>query len=309
MAPRERQRLEAMLQSQARYLDSIRQAYPELAITSVESHEGGQNNDVLVIDGEWVFRFPRYPEALARLQVETAILRAIEPYVALEIPVPAYVGLAGRVAAAAPEGAVAFTGYRRIPGEPLWRETFAAIAEEGMLAALAAQLGGFLRALHAVPLAALGAEAPRADTYETCADIYRRMRQKLFPHMRPAARRWAAAHFERFLGHAANFEYEPVLKHGDFGPSNILFDRQAGRVQGILDFGNSCLGDPAYDFAGLLSGYGEAFVRRCALVYPAVEDFLPRVHFYQGTFALLEALFGVEHGDDDAYRAGMARYV
>ena len=38
-----------MLQSQARYLDSIHQAYPGLAITSVESHEGGQNNDVLVI--------------------------------------------------------------------------------------------------------------------------------------------------------------------------------------------------------------------------------------------------------------------
>jgi aminoglycoside 2''-phosphotransferase len=298
-----------MLQSQARYLDSIHQAYPGLAITSVESHEGGQNNDVLVIDGEWIFRFPRYPEALARLEVETAILRAIKPYVPLEIPVPVYVGLVGRVAAAAPAGAVAFTGYRRIPGEPLWRETFAAIAEEGTLAGLAAQLGGFLRALHAVPLADLRAELPRADTYETCADIYRRMRQKLFPHMRPDARRWAAAHFEGFLGHAANFEYEPVLKHSDFGPSNILFDRQAGRVRGILDFGSSCLGDPAYDFAGLLSGYGEAFVRRCALVYPAVAGFLPRVRFYQGTFALLEALFGVEHGDDAAYRAGMARYV
>ena len=306
-----------MLQPKARYLDSIHQAYPELAITSVEGHDGGQNNDVLVLNGEWVFRFPRYPEALARLELETAILRAIEPYLPLEIPLPLYVALAGRVAGAAPEGALAFTGYRRIPGEPLWRETFAAIADGGTVAALAAQLGGFLHALHSVSLAeaitpaldALGAELPRADTYETCASIYRRMRHKLFPEMRPDARRWATAHFEEFLGDAANFAYEPVLKHSDFGPSNILFDREAGRVRGILDFGSSCLGDPAYDFAGLLSGYGEAFVRRCAAVYPAVEGFLPRVRFYQGTFALLEALFGVEHGDEAAYRAGMARYV
>ena len=147
------------------------------------------------------------------------------------------------------------------------------------------------------------------DTYEESAGIYARIQEKLFGYMRPDARAWAAGHFEGFLTDASNFQYEPVLKHGDFGPSNILFDREKQRVTGIIDFGSSGLGDPAYDFAGLLSGYGEGFLEYCAVVYPAVTDFMGRIRFYQGTFALLEALFGIENGDEEALRAGLERYV
>jgi aminoglycoside 2''-phosphotransferase len=306
------------LDKKARYVESIRQAYPGLQITAVELNEQGQNNDVLVVNGVWIFRFPRYAQALERLEIEAAILAAVEPYITLEIPAPVYLALEGQ------EAGTAFLGYRRIEGEPLWRETYRALEHAlehaleraATLDRLAGQLAGFLRELHGVPvaevaaaLAAAGHELPRDDTHEVCADLYRRMREKLFPHMRPDARDWAADHFETFLGKAANFEYEPVLKHSDFGTSNILFDPASGRVRGILDFGSAGLGDPAYDFAGLLSSYGEGFVRRCARVYPELEGFLPRVRFYQGTFALYEALFGVEHGDEAAYRAGMARYV
>lgn len=70
--------------------------------------------------------------------------------------------------------------------------------------------------------------------------------------MRPDAR--AARLFESFLADERAFAYEPVLKHGDFGPSNILFERAAGQITGILDFGNSGLGDPAA-FAAGMAGY------------------------------------------------------
>jgi aminoglycoside 2''-phosphotransferase len=72
-------------------------------------------------------------------------------------------------------------------------------------------------------------------------------------------------------------EIERVLKHGDFGTSNILFDRQQRTICGMIDFGSSGLGDPAYDLAGLLSSYGEAFVKRCWRVYPEIESFMDRV--------------------------------
>ena len=297
-----------------RYVESIRKAYPGLQITAVELNEVGQNNDVLVVNGVWIFRFPRYAQALERLRIEAVILAAIAPTITLEIPVPVYLALEGRGTG------TAFLGYRRIEGEPLWRETYRALerapAHAATLDRLAEQLAGFLRELHGVPVAevaaavaAAGHELPRDDTHEVCADLYRRMRGKLFPHMRPDARDWATDHFETFLDDTANFEYEPVLKHSDFGTSNILFDPASGRVCGILDFGSAGLGDPAYDFAGLLSSYGEGFLHRCARVYPELEGFLPRVRFYQGTFALVEALFGAEHGDEAAFRAGMARYV
>ena len=111
------------------------------------------------------------------------------------------------------------------------------------------------------------------------------------------------------MAEPGNFAYDPVLKHGDFCPSNILFAEETRRICGVIDFGSSGLGDPAYDFAGLLSGYGEDFVRRCAVAYPEVEGFLDRVHFYRGIFALLEALFGIENDDEQAFQAGIEQYL
>ena len=286
------------------YLQSIHDAYPDFRIRSSELNETGQYNDVLLANGQFMFRFPKVPRALERLSTETAILTAVQAYVSLPIPIPTFVWLGGNAIGKA------FVGYRMIPGEPLWRQTFRAIGDDESLGALATQLTTFLWELHHVPPGeAIGCELPVCDSREQCLDIYTRIQDKLFVRMRADAREWAAGHFETFLDDADNFTFAPVLKHGDFGPSNILFDERTQRITGVIDFGGSGLGDPAYDFAGLLSGYGEDFVRRCARVYSEVSSFWDRIRFYQGTFALLEALFGVENDDEEAFQDGISRYV
>jgi aminoglycoside 2''-phosphotransferase len=286
------------------YLQSIHQAYPDLDLASAEFNAQGQNSDVVVVNGELIFRFPKYAHVLERLKTETAILRGIQGHVTLAIPAPIYINLEQRAVGEA------FVGYRRIPGEPLWRDTFRAIDSQEVVQGLAGQIAGFLKALHNVAVEeVLGIELPVHDTYEESADIYARIQKKLFGFMRRDARAWAEGHFEGFLTDASNLIYEPVLKHGDFGPSNILFDREQQQVTGIIDFGSSGMGDPAYDFAGLLSGYGEGFLEYCAEVYPAVRVLMGRIRFYQGTFALLEALFGIENGDEEALKAGLERYM
>jgi aminoglycoside 2''-phosphotransferase len=107
-----------------------------------------------------------------------------------------------------------------------------------------------------------------------------------------------------------NASHQPVLRHGDFGPSNILFDAASRTISGIIDFGSAGLGDPALDVAGVMGpfGYGEAFVRSIADFYPAVETFLDRARFYVGTFAVQEALWGLEHGDQGAFNSGISAY-
>jgi aminoglycoside 2''-phosphotransferase len=292
------------MNKQKLYLQSIRRAYPDLQISSVACNDQGQYNDVLIINAELIFRFPRYAHGLKSLQLESAILSGIQAFVPLDVPHPAYINLKDQAVGEA------FMGYRMIPGEPLWSETLQAIDDAATLDALAAQLAGFLRALHCVSFdQAIACELPVSDTRQECLDIYTRMREKLFPHMRPDARRWASDHFETFMDDAGNFDYQPVLKHGDFGTSNIVFDPRTQTIKGIIDFGGSCLGDPAYDLAGMLSGYGEIFVRRCFKTYPEIESFLDRVHFYRGTFALLEALFGIENDDPRAFESGIQEYV
>ncbi|NIV36025.1 MAG: hypothetical protein GWN58_43215, partial [Anaerolineae bacterium] len=49
----------------------------------------------------------------------------------------------------------AFAGYRMIPGEPLWRDTFRAIESQAVVRALADQVAGFLHSLHSVPVKGL----------------------------------------------------------------------------------------------------------------------------------------------------------
>jgi aminoglycoside 2''-phosphotransferase len=283
-------------------LHSFRQAYPDYPVESVEYNDQGQNNDVLVVNHTLVLRFPRYARGIEELRVETAILRGIRPYITLEIPDPHFVHLDG------PPGQ-AFVGYPRIPGEPLWRETLQAIPDPAVACRLAQELGEFLRRLHSLPVEqAVPIPLPVVDTRAEYNDLFARFREKLFPHMRPDARQHITAHFEAYLGDHSSFAFRPALKHGDFGPSNILYNPQTQAVCGIIDFSGSGLGDPAYDFAGLLSGYGEALVEACQAVYPGLEALLPRAHFYQGTFALMEALFGIENNDPQAFENGIEGY-
>jgi aminoglycoside 2''-phosphotransferase len=284
------------------YLKAIRDRYPNFSVNSVFSSKSGQNNDILMVNDEFIFRFPKYLDGIKQLEIEVAILSVIQGYITLSIPHITFQNLVREVSKA-------FIGYRLISGEPLLREMLLEIDSEKTLDALAWQLGSFLKELHSVPVQdAIRYPLPLSDTADECADIYGRIREKCFPYMSMSARVWASDHFETFLNDPRNFQYEPVLKHGDFGTTNILFDRERQVINGILDFGGAGLGDPAYDFAGILSGYGEPFLRRFAVVYPEIETFWNRILFYKGTFALLDALFGIENDDREAFESGIADY-
>jgi aminoglycoside 2''-phosphotransferase len=190
----------------------------------------------------------------------------------------------------------AFIGYQRLPGEPLWHQTLLA-QNETVRHALAAQLARFLQALHSVAAGVLPSDLAVQHGHEEWVDVYRRIRGKLFPLMRPASRALLTGHFESYLDKMDNAAQQPVLRHGDFGPSNILFDAALRTISGIIDFCSAGLGDPALDVAGVMGpfGYGETFARSFTDVYPAVETFVDRARFYAGTFAVQEALWGLEH--------------
>ena len=117
-----------------------------------------------------------------------------------------------------------------------------------------------------------------------------------------------AQHFEQYLQNTV--EFQPVLRHGDFGPGNILFDPKKRSVSGVVDFGSVALGDPAVDIASLIGpfGYGETFLSLLARDYPRLDELLPRARFYIGTFALQEALWGWENNDKHAFESGLAPY-
>ncbi|GEB35537.1 phosphotransferase family protein [Brevibacillus parabrevis] len=284
---------------------AIQDAYPDFIVHSLVRNEIGQNNDVWIVNGAYVFRFPKYALGIRQLKKETAVLQAVQDSVSLPIPAPVYRSFVPE------EPGKVFTGYPLLRGEPFTREAFAQAARHNQLPAIAAQLGRFLHELHSFPYEQRLPElvSDSVGMADELTELYDRIVSRLFPAMRESAKQEIAERFETYLADPAHFAFAPRLIHGDFGTTNILYDAQKQRITGIIDFGGAGIGDAAYDFAGLAASYGENFLSCLSPWYPDLDSVLVRMRFYRSTFALQEALFGIEQGDEQAYRAGMRDYV
>jgi aminoglycoside 2''-phosphotransferase len=284
------------------YGRSIHQAYPNLSIHHIQLYNhDGQFNDLILVNDELIFRFPRYPDYIPALTTEHCILQTIHGRLPLPTPNPLYANLQPA------EPGHTFIGYPLLPGQPLWRETMAAVQDEATIQRFAAQLANFLHQLHTLPTADL--HLPIQDGRDQWAQLYTDFRHHLFPRMRPDAQTAMHHHFEAYLDNPHLHNYIPALRHGDFGGSNILHDPAQGVITGILDFGFAGLGDPAIDIAAI-SSYGQPFLTHFIPAYPGLDEIiLARAHFYKGTYALQEALHGLLHNDPEAYQSGIATYL
>ncbi len=277
------------------YLQAIKDAYPRLKIKTAFPAEGGQNNDMVVVNDTIMFRFPRYRLTLQHLPAEVAVLDALADKLPIPIPKITYRNLDASLGEA-------FIGYERLIGYQLERDTFARLSN-AQRNTIAQQLAEFLQALHAVEI---DGGVPIVDRKADWEVVFKRVKNILYPYMRADARAWADMHFGEFLENDANFDRDPALKHGDFGADNILFDGE--KITGIVDFGGAFLGDPAFDYASLLSSYDEPFIKMVGAHAPMVDETWERITFYRGAFALMEALFGVENADREAFEAGIKPY-
>ena len=286
------------------YARQIQKIYPELTIDTISLNEDGQYNHVLIVNDALVFRFAKYDTSVKTLQREVTILSHIRSHVSLDIPHPQYHQLDRPIVGEA------FMGYPLIPGIPLWDEFFQTIQDKAVLNRMAYQLGAFLSELHQIPARDLiPIDLPLSDTREEWLDVYARIQEKLFSLMRPDAREQVTALFETYLDTPRIHRFTPVLRHGDFGGGNIIFNPETQAISGVIDFAFTSLGDPAVDVAGL-QFFGDDFFKASYQVYPEMGAYDERIQFYRGgAFVLLEALFGIEHGDDETLEDALEGYV
>lgn len=285
------------------YIDVIREKYPNITIREYEKNTIGQKNDVIMINNKLVFRFPKYKDGIKKLKIETEVLKMLNNHRALNIPNPIYNNFEKH------EIGKFFSGYRMIPGKPLWRDTFLNIEDKQIIAN---QLANFLKEFHNILTDEVKElDIPVCDSYQKWKDFSNEIKGKLFRFMREDAKLQFENHFKVFLSKEENFDFETTLVHGDFGPSNILYDEETKRVSGIIDFGEVRYDDPAIDFASMIGpfGYGEAFIRRFHNVYKGIDQLIERAKFYASTFALQEALFGFENKDEKTFNSGMEQYI
>ncbi len=266
------------------YLQRIRALAPGLDLDQVTVNNEGLVNDVVIVNHEWVFRFPKADWAKAALKQETAILDVVRRYV--DMPAPHFDYRDDTVM------------YRLLPGEPLHRNDILSL-DETAKDAIADQLATFLRQLHAIPLDELQqrdiqpAESQRG--YDDWMRLYDDVQRELYPLMMKHTREWVRRHFEAV--ERDNLAYHPALIHGDLAQYHILYDPAARKINGIIDFGVGGLGDPAVDYSNILNIYGETVLRRMAKYDPGVQPALNRARFMAGTMELQWLLGGVRSKD------------
>lgn len=284
---------------------AIAEAFPQLAIEHIRLDSSGWDNVVAVVNHEIVFRFPRRPEVARTLEIESRLLPELRKVVSLPIPHFEFIS----------QG---FVGYRLIPGEPLTKALLQQ-ADSKEARRLAQQLAEFLSELHSFPLErAIELSVPHTPDRDLWASFYAEIRKHVFlPLLAVNERAWAQQLFESFLDNERNFQFKPVLLHGDFSPDHILFDRKTGRISGIIDFGDVRIGDPAYDFQ-LQENYGEQFWQALLAQYKQRllladarnklkidETFFRRLEFYAKRLPFSEILYGLTYNAPEHIASGL----
>lgn len=246
---------------------ALERALPELRVRPLRVLDVGFGSTVAETADGVVVRVARTARAAAGHEREAALLPAIAPRLPVLIPDPRW-----RLPPddELPFGAIA---YAKLPGAPL----APAAADD----AVAADVGAFLRALHAIDDAAL----PRAE------DDLDALRAATTPALREELDRAELeevdAWWEDVLADARLRAYRPVLRHGDLWYDNLLVDR--GTLVGVVDWEAAGLGDAAEDFAALRH-VGDRFVRTVLGAYGAHDPDLP--HRIERRWQLRE-LYGV----------------
>jgi aminoglycoside 2''-phosphotransferase len=214
----------------------IRATFPDLGFAQAVQIDHGDDNLIVVLDGEWIVRFPRNVEYLARFAAELNLLRQLRALSPLPVPNYEFV---------APDRS--FGAYRRIRGHEMTPAVFFAMQPQDRRSALR-DLSAFLSVLHTLPaetIAQPDGMVIRTWTGEQFAALYRGMRRAKIARNVPSA---ALARFDAF--HDAFEKVTPGtsrLVHDDISDDHILVDD--ARVSGIIDFSDASFGDPAIDFA------------------------------------------------------------
>ena len=281
------------------YLTRIKAHLPGVDPARLRVNPDGLANDVIIADERWVFRFAKDAHSRQHLARERTILDLIRPR--LSVPVPDFTVLGD-------DGVV----YPLIEGAPLYRHDLLRL-DEATQNAFAGQLATFLRTLHAVPAAelaghGLGESLPGA-TREEWLGRSEQAEQQLAPYLWADQKAWIADLFAPLRDGRLTIEFAPVLIHNDLASYHILMAPHIlpPRIAGVIDFGVAGAGDPAADFATLITTYGESFVRRMAPWYPGLDDLLDRARLRAGYLDLEWALKGLASNDPSWFMVHIGR--
>lgn len=210
----------------------LKDEIPGLEIKDVCPIEVGEDNTVLEINGEYIFRFPKKGRRSVELfDVENGFLKSIEGKTTAEVPKVEFEGKGFQ-----------YMGYRKIKGEILKSMSAELLPaeKEGVAVDTAKFLYELSNAMPADAASALDIKQTSLIEKVEIPDCRERVKTN-FPEQ----------DIQDFLLHALDryeqFLAEPqppqVLLHGDLKPANLIIDPETKRLAGVIDWSYISTGD------------------------------------------------------------------
>lgn len=269
------------------HLEEIASAYPDLSIDSAKFKDNGLIYDIVTINEEWMFRFPKYDWSIEDMFQEAACLNLTAAHSSM--PVPSWEIHEN-----------SFVRYKKIAGIAMTPHEYQKI-EKTDKKTIVKKLALFLRDLHHIPKTDWKElNIPQSITlhrYDDWLKLYDDVQQDLYPVMTAGSRDSVDALFREIIADYNFADYRESFINGELTDHHIIFDPKKGEVKGIIDFSSAGTGDPATDIACLLLQYGEQFVASLAVYYPAITAMIDRARFIASTYALQWALGGIRTGN------------
>lgn len=263
-------------------------------IFKLDTFGNGWDNDILVINEETVFRFPKTREIAAKVVNEVALLKHLAAKApVLEIPQYELIHINGKMAG---------VKYPYLEGVVLGGFTPPKHQSSVLL-------GDFLTKMHSIRKSDL----PNLKTHHTkeyWKELFLKVRTYVFPHLATAQKTVVLDFFGEFLS-----KYESVnlaVIHGDLTTANILCDPETGMVSGVIDFTDAQWGDPAFDFAGLYWSYGPGVTKEVLSHYKAEdkEDIFKRVENFYGLQPVFhELIYAVKENHQVDWKKALDRFL
>ena len=242
----------------------IETQFGELDIDDIKCIGEGWDNKVFLVNNTLIFRFPHRKVAAQVIQRENTILKNIHGYLELDIPNPICLG--------SPTAQFPFTfhGYSMVKGKSACSES---LRHEDRVASIT-PLATFLKRLHSISeeqANAMGAKPQLFDRTESLRII--RLLSETVEKIN--AKGIVVINKEVFEGEIAaamrvQLPSNKVLVHGDLYSRHLMF--YAGKLTGVIDWGDTGINSPAVDLAVVFSFYPKS-VHECFLnIYGHVDD-------------------------------------
>jgi aminoglycoside phosphotransferase (APT) family kinase protein/8-oxo-dGTP pyrophosphatase MutT (NUDIX family) len=244
----------------------------ERAAERTQPHQGWDSH-ASIVEGRWLDRMPRFPDAASQLRTETRLMPRLSPLLPLPTPVPVLL-----------DESPLRVRHVLLPGEPVQGPT-PLTADQGR------RLGEFLRVLHDMPVniyvetGVPDGVAARAELLATLERMLHRITPMLPEHLQESGRE---------LLRRVALPTPGTLVHGDLADSHVLIHDDA--VSGIIDWSDARVGDPALDLGWALYGTPDPFAEAVATTYGVTDAELVRALDWFRLVPWYDVLWGLGPG-------------